>query len=121
MLSVANWHLGLAALIPCKRSRSHSCSSENPHLVLCRQGRSDLLMTALKSNVLRDHLCWLWRVGDESSHPVLSQAALLSEQVLRILGVEHSSLDHLLCQVSARSARVLECHAFLLLHIPGVE
>lgn len=62
-------------------------------------------MAALKNNVLRDHLCWLWRVGDESSHPVLSQAALLSEQVLRILGVEHSSLDHLLCQVSTRSAR----------------
>ena len=56
--------------------------------------------------MLRDHLCWLWRVGDESSHPVLSQAALLSEQVLRILGVEHSSLDHLLCQVSTRSACV---------------
>ena len=72
--------------------------------MLCRQGRSDLLMTVLKNNILRDHLCWLWRVGDESSHPVLSQAALLSEQVLRILGVEHSSLDHLLCQVSARSA-----------------
>ena len=89
-----------------------SCSSDNPDPVLCRQGRSDLLMTALKNNVLRDHLCWLWRVGDESSHPVLSQAALLSEQVLRILGVEHSSLDHLLCQVSARSAHLPEFHAF---------
>lgn len=59
------------------------------------------MMAAIRNNVLRDHLCWLWRVGDESSHPVLSQAALLSEQVLRILGVEHSSLDHMLCQVSA--------------------
>ena len=60
-------------------------------------------MAAIRNNVLRDHLCWLWRVGSDSTHPVLSQAALLSEQVLRILGVEHSSLDHMLCQVSGIS------------------
>ena len=58
-------------------------------------------MAAIQTSVLRDHLCWLWRVGSDSTHPGLSQAALLAEQVLRILGVEHASLDHMLCQVSA--------------------
>ena len=57
-------------------------------------------MAAIQTSVLRDHLCWLWRVGSDSTHPGLSQAALLAEQVLRILGVEHASLDHMLCQVS---------------------
>lgn len=59
------------------------------------------MMAALKSTLLRDHLCWLWRMGSGSCDELLSAAALLSEQVLRILGVEHDSLDLMLCQVSA--------------------
>ena len=34
-------------------------------------------MAAIQTSVLRDHLCWLWRVGSDSTHPGLSQAALL--------------------------------------------
>ncbi|CAL8463688.1 g3222 [Coccomyxa elongata] len=62
------------------------------------QGRSDLMMAALRSSVLRDHLCWLWRMGNDSGNAVLAEAALFAEQVLRVLGVEHASLDDMLCQ-----------------------
>ena len=50
-----------------------------------RQGRSDLMMAALKNSVLRDHLCWLWRMGNDSSDEVLAEAALLAEQVSSLL------------------------------------
>ncbi len=73
----------------------------------CRQGRSDLMMAALRSSVLRDHLCWLWRMGNDSGDTVLAEAALFAEQVLRVLGVEHASLDDMLCQVSTLSTSAL--------------
>jgi hypothetical protein len=60
------------------------------------------MMAALKSTQLRDHLCWLWRMGTESCDEALAEAASVSEQVLRVLGVEHDSLDHMLCQVQAQ-------------------
>lgn len=62
------------------------------------------MMAALRNSVLRDHLCWLWRMGNDSSDEILAEGALLAEQVLRVLGVEHASLDDMLCQVSARLA-----------------
>ena len=68
------------------------------------------MMAALKSTLLRDHLCWLWRMGSDSCDETLSDTALLAEQVLRVLGVEHESLDLMLCQVSS----TLTC-----LHIDG--
>ena len=70
----------------------------------CRQGRSDLLMAAFRGMTLRDHLCWVWRMGSGSADPVLAEAALLAAQLLRVLGVEHDSLDTLLCQVRVHSA-----------------
>lgn len=56
-------------------------------------------MAALKYASLQDHLCWVWRLGGDSADEALAEAALLAEQVLRVLGVEHDSLDHMLCQV----------------------
>ena len=72
-----------------------------------RQGRSDLLMAALRSTALRDHLCWVWRVGQDSGDPVLAEAALLAEQVLRVLGVQADSLGAMLCQVRTGRQDVL--------------
>ena len=78
-----------------------------------RQGRSDLLMAAFRNMMLRDHLCWVWRMGSDSADPLLAEAALLAAQVLRVLGVEHDSLDTLLCQVRALTvaAQCAVCHA----------
>ena len=58
-------------------------------------------MAAFRSSALRDHLCWVWRVGQDSSDAALAEAALLAEQVLRVLGVQADSLDTMLCQVCA--------------------
>ena len=69
------------------------------HVHACRQGRSDLLMAVFRGMTLRDHLCWVWRMGSDSADPVLAEAALLAAQLLRVLGVEHDSLDTMLCQV----------------------
>ena len=66
-----------------------------------RQGRSDLQMAALRGNALRDHLCWVWRVGEGSGDPALAEAAGLAAQVLRVLGVQTGSLGAMLCQVRA--------------------
>lgn len=61
-------------------------------------------MAALRSGVLRDHLCWVWRVGQDAGDPALAEAALLAAQVLRILGVQADSLGAMLCQVRRRAA-----------------
>jgi hypothetical protein len=85
-----------------RRSRLLAFSERWVHACARRQGRSDLLMAAFRNMTLRDHLCWIWRIGSDSADPVLAEAALLAAQVLRVLGVEHGSLDTLLCQVRAQ-------------------
>lgn len=75
------------------------------------------MMAALWSSVLRDHLCWLWRMGNDSGDAVLAEAALFAEQVLRVLGVDHASLDDMLCQVSSLSTSANSQHMPSLNHL----